>query len=191
MKIYTKTGDQGSTSLVGGKRISKSDLRLEAYGSLDELNASLGFVRSFVLNLKNQANFAPLAEELEGKIQRIQNYLFTLGSHLACVDKNLLSKLPQFLDSEISWMELQMDELTEHLPELKNFILPGGAVVGSGLHLSRTLCRRAERCVVRLSQTETVEEHIVIYLNRLSDFLFVLARHANHQQGISDPIWQK
>jgi len=191
LKIYTKTGDQGSTSLVGGQRISKSDLRLDAYGSLDELNASLGIVRSFVLNLKNQANFAPLAEELDAKIQRIQNYLFTLGSHLACADAGLKSKLPQFLDSEVTWMENQMDELTEHLPELKNFILPGGAVVGSGLHMSRTLCRRAERSVVRLGEAETIEEHIVIYLNRLSDYLFVLARHSNHQQGISDPIWQK
>lgn len=191
MKIYTKTGDSGETSLFGGKRVSKAELRLESYGTIDELNSSLGLVRAFLHTLRNQANLEPFATELNGVLEGIQIQLFTLGSHLACVDPKLQAKLPAPHPDAVEILERKMDQYTATLPELKNFILPGGGVVAAQFHLARTVCRRAERSVIRLhEEKEKIPEFAVIYLNRLSDFLFVAARYANHQQGLSDILWK-
>lgn len=192
MKIYTKVGDKGDTFLLGGTRVTKADLRLEAYGGIDELNASLGFVRAFVNSLKNQPNMSASCEDIDQQLAGIQNYLFTIGSHLACADEKLRAQLPPLSADPITALEQKIDDLTAHLPELKNFILPGGSVVGAGLHLARTICRRIERATVRYKKNQDpIDALIFQYLNRLSDFLFVLARYANQQQGIADIHWRK
>lgn len=176
MKIYTRSGDQGQTSLFGGARVAKNDARVEAYGTLDELNASLGVARSFPLS--------PVADQL---LEKIQAELFTLGSELAC-DPEALPRLKiALLDEEaVSFLERSIDELELGLPQLRYFILPTGAPAGAHLHLARTICRRAER---RLLALQTVRPLTIIYLNRLSDFLFVLARHENHQQETPETPW--
>ena len=190
MKIYTKTGDKGETALIGGKRLLKSELRLEAYGSVDELNSCLGIVGAFANHLRNQANLEPFCNDLVSQIHSIQNLLFSVGSHLACADAQFAKQLPVFDMGSVTVLELKMDEYTAALPELRNFILPGGSVLAAHLHLARTVCRRAERAVVRLHQKEPISEFIEVYLNRLSDFLFVAARYANFQQGQSDIVWK-
>jgi cob(I)alamin adenosyltransferase len=180
MKIYTKTGDKGDTGLVGGERVSKSHVRLEVYGTIDELNSVIGFVRS--LNPDKSVHEV---------LQVVQNDLFDLGSHFACADEKMLAKLPPIKQSSIDLMESAIDRMTLQLEPLKNFILPGGHGAAAQLHLARTVCRRAERAAVRLKETgELVDGLAIIYLNRLSDCLFVLARFVNHTQGIPDTIWK-
>lgn len=182
MKIYTKTGDGGQTSLFGGKRVWKDDLRIAAYGSIDELNALLGIA---VCKIKNQ--------ELKEIVRSIQNDLFTVGSDLATpIDKgNTGFIIPRIDDSFITKLELLIDKLDSNLPELKNFILPGGSIGASHLHLARTICRRAEREIVALSKNDKINSKLEIYVNRLSDLLFVLARAENHSGGIEDIPWNK
>jgi cob(I)alamin adenosyltransferase len=176
-KIYTKTGDGGETGLFGGKRIPKDDLRIEAYGTIDELNALVG----------------GLADRLPGDddrafLREIQADLFVIGSHLAKdPDKNL--PLPDLPLPRIEAMEAAMDHLDESLPPLKNFILPGGHPIVSYAHLARCVCRRAERRVVSLSRDADVDPDIVRYLNRLSDYLFVLARSLSSQLGVEEIKW--
>lgn len=171
MRIYTKTGDRGKTGLFGGKRVSKSDPRLAAYGDTDELNALLGLAR-------NQ-NRDPSVDET---LKRIQNDLFDLGRLLATPD-------PKRLD--VSFLEEAIDRLDRELPPLRNFILPGGSELASTLHLARTVCRRAERDVVALAEREPVAEEALAYINRLSDFLFVLARWVNFKEGVAESPWEK
>lgn len=178
-RIYTKGGDKGQTSLFGGPRISKSDLRLEAYGGLDELNSILGVARTLMTPYP----------EFDHSFVKIQNYLFTLGSHLALGDPKLASHLPKLNPDRTLELEKQIDSMEENLPKLTNFILPGGSPLAAQLHLGRTVCRRAERAVVRLE--DGVDPEIVIYLNRLSDFLFVGARYANKLANVSDVLWEK
>ncbi len=165
MKIYTKTGDKGTTSLLGGTRVSKGHLRIEAYGTVDELNSWMGLLR----------DESPSTERYD-LIAKIQERLFTLGSHLALDDNQSKVKVPDLNPDDIKLLEEAMDKLDGQLPPLKNFVLPGGATQVSHAHIARCVCRRAERQVIRLSEEAPVAELIIQYLNRLSDYLFVLSR---------------
>ncbi len=178
MKIYTKTGDDGTTGLFGGARVSKSSARVDAYGTVDELNATLGVARA-----------AKLDAVTEGVLAAVQVDLFTLGAELATVpgkEKNLKMRLLGAADAER--LEKAIDAAEEGLPPLTNFVLPGGSAGAAALHLARTVCRRAERLVLALPDAKARGE-LVIYLNRLSDLLFVLARKANKEAGVADVPW--
>lgn len=178
MKIYTKTGDGGFSSLFGGKRLLKSDLRLEAYGTIDELNAVLGLA----LTLAD-------GQEQSDTIKKIQSDLFNIGAELALGDDQEL-KTTKVGEKETNLLEQYMDVMQAELPELKNFILPGGTSFAAALHQARTVARRAERAVVRLKSQIDVRPEIMAYLNRLSDYLFVLARYANFRAQAHETIWK-
>ena len=180
MKIYTKTGDKGETGLFGGERVSKNNLRLNAYGSIDELNSFLGFA---VIEVKNN--------EIKNTLKDLQNKLFVLGSDLATpeTEKNAKLKITRLPDSYITDTEKAIDNFEAQLDELKNFILPGGSKGSAILHICRTISRRAEREVVALKNTEHIGENIVIFLNRLSDLFFVLSRFENKYSHIPDTKW--
>ncbi|MHB9039809.1 MAG: cob(I)yrinic acid a,c-diamide adenosyltransferase [Melioribacteraceae bacterium] len=182
MKIYTKTGDKGETSLFGGKRVWKDDLRIQAYGTTDELNAVLGIAVAELSDV-----------ELKDVISGIQNDLFTVGSDLASpIEKENKNFVIPRIDSQfITRLELLIDKFDSQLPALKNFILPGGSKVSAILHHARTVCRRAEREVVALSRIEGINDQIEVYLNRLSDLLFVLARFENFSSKHPDIEWRK
>ncbi|MEM8895754.1 MAG: cob(I)yrinic acid a,c-diamide adenosyltransferase [Bacteroidota bacterium] len=165
MKVYTKTGDKGTTSLLGGTRVSKGDLRIEAYGTVDELNSWMGLLRD---ESKSDERIALIAE--------VQERLFTLGSHLALDDDQSKIKVPDLNQEDIKLLEDAMDTMDESLPPLKNFVLPGGAPQVSHAHIARCVCRRAERQVILLADEVTVADLIIQYLNRLSDYLFMLSR---------------
>lgn len=186
MKIYTKTGDNGTTGLFGGQRVSKTDPRLEAYGTIDELNAVLGVVQSSI----RPTLTLPL--ELSPLLQQVQIDLFVLGSHLATpyVEETIPKSLPNLRTDAVVWVENIIDYFEATLPPLKNFILPGGSATGSMLHVARTVCRRAERNVIILSETSYIKPEIIIYLNRLSDGLFVLARAVNQAENQPELPWQ-
>lgn len=184
MKIYTKTGDKGTTKLVDGSCVEKFNPRVEAYGCVDELNSGIGVIRSHL-------NSDPLFAELNAHLEVIQNQLFSVGSLLATSDSAVFHKLPQISAAHITQLENWIDLYTEPLPELKNFILPSGDPIASFIHVSRTACRRAER---RSSEIYVKEEHyqnVLIYLNRLSDLLFVWARWVNFRKNITETIWKK
>lgn len=176
-KIYTKTGDKGETGLFGGKRLPKYHLRIEAYGTVDELNAHLGLVRDSLAD-----------EATRDVLKEIQDRLFTIGANLAS-DPDKSMNTPDLLDSDIEALEHQMDQMDAHLPPLKNFILPGGHPSVSYCHIARTVCRRAERQVVALAANEPVEEILLRYLNRLSDYLFVLSRKMAQDLGVEEVSW--
>ena len=177
MKIYTKTGDKGDTSIFGGKRLPKDHVRIESYGTVDELNSYIGLIRDSITHSKYRDT-----------LKAVQNRLFTIGSNLASdPDKSLIT--PDVLDSDIQVLEMGIDEMNEELPALKNFILPGGHVVVSYCHVARCVCRRAERRVVSLAQIEEVDNIIIRYLNRLSDFLFVLARKLGQDLEVEEVVW--
>jgi len=178
-KIYTKTGDDGTTGLVGGNRVRKSNLRLDAYGTVDELNAYIGLLHSMITDAKIQ--------EL---LLLVQNKLFVIGSKLASDEKGKL--ITDGLDcsgNDIQVLEKAIDEYDAELPALTQFILPGGSMLVSYCHVARTVCRRAERRVVQLAETTPIEELIVQYLNRLSDYLFVLSRKVAKDQGVKENPW--
>lgn len=176
-KIYTKTGDQGETSLFGGKRLPKNHIRIEAYGTVDELNSWIGLLRDQVM-----------AEDTKILLKEVQDRLFTIGSNLASdPDKEMIT--PDIKESDIEYLEKAIDAMNEMLPPLKNFILPGGHPTVSSCHVVRCVCRRAERNVVALAQNEPVEEIVIQYLNRLSDYLFVLARKLMQELGTAEVIW--
>ena len=180
MKIYTKTGDKGETGLFGGERVSKNNLRLNAYGSIDELNSFLGLA---VIEVTNN--------EIKNVLKDLQNKLFVLGSDLATpeTEKNAKLKITRLPDSYITDTEKTIDNFEAQLDELKNFILPGGSKGSAILHVCRTISRRAEREVVALKNTEHIGENIVIFLNRLSDLFFVLSRFENKYSNIPDTKW--
>jgi len=180
MKIYTKTGDDGTTGLFGGERVSKDALRVECYGTVDELNSTLGMVNSEVKNI-----------ELTTLITEIQNKLFTVGGQLATPAEKSGLILIKLVDEDILFLEKNIDSFEEKLEPLKQFILPGGSKGASLLHFARSVCRRAERLVTSLSKNEKVSNLILIYLNRLSDLLFVLARFENSNNHVPDIPWQK
>jgi cob(I)alamin adenosyltransferase len=179
-RIYTRTGDDGTTGLVAGERRSKADLRVEAYGTVDEVNACVGLVR-----LHARAD-----EELDGMLARIQNDLFDLGADLATPEAAEPPKYAplRIVQPQVERLEREIDALNAHLSPLRSFVLPGGTAAAAALHLARTVCRRAERIVVALRTTETVSDPALKYLNRLSDFFFVAARHAN-ERGTEDVLW--
>jgi cob(I)alamin adenosyltransferase len=179
MKIYTKTGDDGETGLFGGPRVRKNSPRIEAYGTVDELNAVVGMVRTH-----------GLPADLDELLARIQNELFDLGAQLATPDPAKFG-IAGATEAHIAGLERAIDAFETELEPLRQFILPGGTPAAAGMHLARTVCRRAERCVVTLTETETISPTAVIYLNRLSDLLFVLARAANRRAGVGDVPWKK
>lgn len=179
MKIYTKTGDKGSTSLVGGTRVSKADLRLDAYGTIDELNAHIGLLGD-----------QPVNEARKEIIKELQDRLFTIGAHLASEPDHTSKRLPDLLDADLVLLENEMDRMTENLPPLRAFILPGGHPSVSFGHVARTVCRRAERAVIVLHEREAVEEIIIRYLNRLSDYLFVLCRKMAQELAVEEVTWK-
>ncbi len=178
MKVYTKTGDRGETSLLGGNRVPKFHERIEAYGTLDELNSWIGMLRE-----------APNDEETDQLLEQVQNYLFHMGSHLAAeneLGKSYLS--PLNAEAHLA-LEKEIDRMDSSLEPLKNFILPGGSQQVAQIHVARCVCRRAERFLVYLSQQHTIEPSMIIFLNRLSDFLFVLGRYIAKKQGVSEVLW--
>ena len=179
MKIYTKTGDRGDTSLFGGQRVPKDALRIEACGTVDELNSALGLARA--------DNSDP---RIDGILEVIQNELFALGADLATPRSAEKTKITRIESRDVQGLEKVLDDLQENLKPLRRFILPGGSPVAARIHFARTICRRAERAVVRLSRNEDIGETVIVYLNRLSDLLFVLARYANHRGGIPEVIWR-
>lgn len=180
-KIYTKTGDKGETSLFGGRRVSKADLRVETYGTIDELNSVIGVAISEIQNP------SPKADEIQNKLIKIQKDLFEIGLILA----NPSKKSKTSLEDRILELEKMIDDLSEKLPNLSNFILPGGGITGSLLHLARAVCRRAERKTVELSRKEGIDKSIIAYLNRLSDLLFTMARFINHQERKKEEIYKR
>ncbi len=179
MKIYTKTGDKGKTSLLGGTRVSKSDERINTYGTVDELNSFLGLVSDLDSDLGRKTF-----------IQAIQSRLFTIGSSLAAETESAKDFKPDLEENDILALEQSIDEMNELLPEMRNFIIPGGHQLVSTTHIARTICRRAERLVIKLSETEEIEEIIIRYLNRLSDYLFVLARKQGNDLKIKEIPWK-
>jgi len=182
-KVYTRGGDRGQTSLVGGDRVSKASPRIDCYGTVDELNAALGLVRTAL-------DGSPAGAELLPIVARIQNELFDLGAELATADPVRRQNSPRVAASEVAALETDIDRLNDDLAPLKSFILPGGGWASSYFHLARTICRRAERWVVGLARQEpTLSEQVGVYLNRLSDCLFVLARAANARAGVADVPW--
>jgi cob(I)alamin adenosyltransferase len=189
-QIYTKTGDKGQTRLVGGCLVSKTDPRVDAYGTVDELNSQLGLVQfNLQKNLQHEAQLHEGMKTLSEEIHRIQNILFNVGSLMACEDGALSQKLPQVTENQIIELEKAMDRMSESLPPLKNFILPGGSELACWFHMARTTCRRAERNSAK--HLETWNEICFRYLNRLSDYLFVAARYSNFLNGLEDKIWEK
>jgi cob(I)alamin adenosyltransferase len=179
MKIYTKTGDKGDTALFGGQRVPKDNLRVEAYGTVDELNSVLGIVL---------ADYNDSGIELV--LRPIQMKLFALGAELATPDPGRASSIPHVGRGDTAELESVIDSLGAALPPLQNFIVPGGTPAAARMHFARTVCRRAERAVVHLSHQEPVGDEVIAYLNRLSDLLFVLARHVNAKAGVQEVPWK-
>jgi cob(I)alamin adenosyltransferase len=185
-RIYTKAGDGGETRLVGGQKVAKNAERIEAYGTVDELSSCLGLARAALA----AAPVPPGAPELDAVIKRIQNELFNLGSDLATLPEDRHPQQPLIEARHVTALERDIDEWNESLPELRSFILPGGGWVASTLHLARTVCRRAERLCVGLRAHEPIGEQVIPYLNRLSDALFVMSRHASRLYSEPEPLWE-
>jgi cob(I)alamin adenosyltransferase len=178
MKIYTKTGDAGLTSLIGGGRLVKSDIRIEAYGTVDELNSYVGLLAD-----------QPVNEGRVAVLREIQDRLFTIGSHLASNPEKMSKRVPDLLESDVTLLEKEMDAMDALLPDLRHFVLPGGHTAVSFAHLARTVCRRAERRVIELNTAQPVEAIIMQYLNRLSDYFFVLGRMMAMELGVEEVKW--
>lgn len=179
MKIYTKTGDNGSTSLVGGTRVSKTELRIESYGTVDELNSYIGLVRDQAVN-----------EKRKDILKEIQDRLFTIGSILASEPEQTKKRIPDLLESDVELLEKEMDRMDTFLDPMRYFILPGGHQSISFAHLARTVCRRAERIVLKLSEESEIDELIIKYLNRLSDYIFVLCRIMAKELEVEEIAWK-
>ena len=181
-KVYTRGGDRGETSLIGGDRVSKAAPRIEAYGTVDEINATLGLVRTAL-----EASAA--GPHLQPIIHRVQNELFTLGAELATPDAARRAELPRVEARHVAALERDIDALNDDLPPLRSFVLPGGGAASAAFHLARTVTRRAERLLVGLAASEDLGDQPVIYLNRLSDALFVFGRWAAWKDGRDEPLW--
>lgn len=179
-RVYTKRGDSGQTSLAGGQRLPKNDLRIEAYGTVDELNSFIGLARESARELP----------ELAAILRRVQHELFNLGSLLATLPEDLHPKQARITAAESAQLEREIDRMNEGLPRLRSFVLPGGSRLNAELHICRTVCRRAERVCVALAETTPLDPAIVQYLNRLSDALFVWSRWASHQLGAPETLWE-
>jgi cob(I)alamin adenosyltransferase len=181
LKIYTKTGDDGTTSLIGGTKVPKSHLRIEAYGTVDEINSYIGLCKDLLTEIQSKTI-----------LQEIQDRLFTIGSSLACDPiKAPKMRIPDLKESDVTLLEKEIDKMNKILPEMKSFILPGGHITVSHLHIARCICRRAERCCVRLElESLEVDPIIIKYLNRLSDYLFMLARFVAQQVKAEEIPWK-
>ncbi len=179
MKIYTKTGDTGSTSLFGGKRVSKADLRIDTYGTIDELNAHIGLLRDQPVNINRSK-----------VLIEIQDRLFTIGSMLATGPGNTKVKIPALADEDIQLLEKEIDVMDSHLPPMRSFVLPGGHPSVSVCHIARTVCRRAERLIIALDSNEKVDPLIIKYVNRLSDYLFMLSRKMTAELNAPETPWK-
>ncbi|HZK04052.1 MAG TPA: cob(I)yrinic acid a,c-diamide adenosyltransferase [Bacteroidaceae bacterium] len=180
LKVYTKTGDDGTTSLVGGKRVRKTDLRLEAYGSIDEMNSLLGLLTTYLDNSSDLKN-----------VRWIQNKLFSVGGNLAT--DTTTTKLPDsynMTENDVIALESMIDQIEEELPEHNSFILPGGNRAAAVCHIARTVCRRSERVVLKLGESQILDKNLIPFMNRLSDYLFVLSRRLNYLTGSSEIFWQ-
>lgn len=178
MKIYTKTGDQGITSLIGGTKVPKHHLRIESYGTVDELNSYIGLIRD-----------QEISEEDKTFLKDIQDRLFTIGASLASDPEKSKMKIPDLSVADVEVLEKKIDEMNEILPELKHFILPGGSTTVSYCHVARCVCRRAERLIVHLATESFVDERVIMYINRLSDFLFVMGRYIGFKNEIAENQW--
>lgn len=178
MKIYTKLGDEAQTSIIGGKRLLKSHERIEAYGTVDELNANIGFLRDLVENIS-----------VKKELKNIQMQLFTVQSILAAENPDEFAFLPELQDKEITNLEESIDKMNAEIPEFSSFVIAGGHISVSHCHIARCVCRRAERRVVALNSLEKVQPNILKYLNRLSDYLFVLSRYISYSLGLEEEIW--
>lgn len=199
-KIYTKTGDKGTTRLADGSCVEKFNPRVEAYGTVDELNSYLGLVRAVLDRPIVDASSSPrdpstvkaeIANNFDPFLEKVQNHLFNLGSLLACADAGIFSRLPAVTEAHVELIEAKIDDLSATLPELRQFILPGGTELASHLHVARTLCRRAERRSAEILIQDQRYDVCLRYLNRLSDFLFVASRWANQAAGLQDVTWSK
>ena len=179
IKIYTKTGDKGETSLLGGTRVAKNHIRIEAYGTVDELNSFLGLIRDQQIDANSKDTLI-----------EIQDRLFTMGSYLASDPDKSKVKIPQFKEDDITFLENEIDKMNGNLPEMRSFVLPGGHTTVSYCHIARCVCRRAERCVIHLSQNSTVNDVVIKYLNRLSDYLFVLSRKISQDLKAIETPWK-
>lgn len=179
MKIYTRTGDSGETSLLGGTRVPKHHIRIEAYGTLDELNSHIGLLRD-----------QEISEAMKLELLEVQDRLFTLGSHLASDPEKSKAKIPAIHENDVLFLENAIDSMNETLPEMRSFILPGGHSVISICHIARCVCRRSERNIVHLSEISLVEEIIIRYINRLSDYLFVLSRKISADLNAIETPWK-
>lgn len=179
MKIYTKTGDKGSTSLLSGERVPKYHERIEAYGTIDELNSFVGLLRSADLE----------KEDLEFLI-KIQHHLFNIGSLLALGNKKVQFKMPEIFPKDVLEIEQEMDKLDNDLPKLKNFVLPGGEQTVAYCHICRSICRRAERLIVKISLENKLNENLIQYINRLSDYFFLLSRKIANKKGFEEIKWE-
>ncbi len=179
MKIYTKKGDKGTTGLIGGKRILKSSLRIDAYGTIDELNSYVGLIKD-----------QQISETSKNQLLEIQDRLFTIGSSLAADPEKSSMKIPDLLESDVNLLETWIDQMNETLPEMRFFILPGGHTTISFTHVARCVCRRSERIIVDLQQQEFVSDIVLKYVNRLSDYLFVLSRKFALDLNVSEQPWR-
>lgn len=189
-KIYTKVGDKGTTMLASGEKVSKSSKRIEAYGTVDELNAIVGMLRDILLDGTKVP--AGAFSELSARLFLIQNELFDVGGELSTPAEHLNIARQQVVSGvQIQRLENEMDAANEHLAPLANFVLPGGHLANSTAHLARTVCRRAERAVVALSEQDTIRDDVRIYLNRLSDWLFVMCREISHKLQIPEVLWRQ
>jgi cob(I)alamin adenosyltransferase len=178
--IYTKTGDKGTTSLVGGTRVPKYDIRIETYGTVDELNSYLAVVAECA---------KPISDKYYNQLKTIQQELFVIQTLLATEDDEIYSKLPQLPSSAIEQMECNIDEMEKTLPRLQSFVIPGGSLVSAHAHVARCICRRSERLCVKLAAEQTISADICIYLNRLSDYLFLLSRMLLYIEGKEECYW--
>lgn len=186
-RIYTRRGDRGETSLVGGQRVPKNSLRIECYGTVDELNSAVGLAR---VSLEELRQSQPELETLSIILHRVQHELFNLGSILATYPDDVHPQQPRVTEAEIERLEHEIDAMNEPLGSLRSFVLPGGSRVNAELHLCRTICRRAERIAVALSHEEHVPSDAIGYLNRLSDAFFVWSRWVNHKLGAPEILWE-
>ena len=182
-RIYTKRGDGGETSLVGGQRVPKDELRIECYGTVDELNSWLGLARVSSLEYSELG-------ELQAILLRVQHELFNLGSILATLPADVHPRQPRVTEAETAQLEREIDAMNAPLASLRSFVLPGGSRLNAELHAARTVCRRAERVAVALSHREAMPDHGIQYLNRLSDALFVWSRWVNHRLGLAEVLWE-
>ena len=186
-RIYTRSGDAGDTRLAGGQRIAKDDLRIECYGTVDELNSFIGAAR---VSAETLSPAFPRLQELARSLRRIQHELFNLGSILATLPEDVHPKQPRVTDAEVERLEHEIDSANDELPPLRSFVLPGASRLDAELHICRTVCRRAERLLVRLAREQQVAPETLRYLNRLSDALFVWSRWVNRALGTPETLWE-